>query len=65
MLLMIYSLTNLNVVSWGTREVKPTPSEEAEAAKKEQEAEVNTPESEGTNKIMAMINKVSREYELI
>ncbi len=33
MLLMIYALTNLNVVSWGTREVKTTKTE-----KEEQEA---------------------------
>ena len=30
MLLTIYALTNLNVVSWGTREVKSTKIEKAE-----------------------------------
>ena len=30
MLLTIYALTNLNVVSWGTREVKSTKTEKAE-----------------------------------
>ena len=36
MLLMIYALTNLHVVSWGTREVKSTKTE-----KEEQEAKGN------------------------
>ncbi len=32
MLLMMYSMTNLHVVSWGTREVKQTKTEEEQAA---------------------------------
>ncbi len=32
MLLMMYALTNLHIVSWGTREVKPTKSEAEQAA---------------------------------
>ena len=49
MLLMIYSLGNLHVVSWGTREVpKKKTAEEMEAEKKEAEEEAKKPPKKKT-----------------
>lgn len=49
MLLMIYSICNLHVVSWGTREVKQTPTEkqeeEARLEQKRLEEEAKKPKS--------------------
>ena len=61
MLLMMYSLTNLHVVSWGTREVKPTPTEEADEAQKELDMEVKQAEADGNSKVSAMIKKITRK----
>ena len=59
MLLMMYSLTNLHVVSWGTREVKPTPTEEADAVQKELDVKAKQAGEDGKNKVMAMLQKVA------
>jgi len=61
LLLMIYSLINLNVVSWGTREVqtKKTKAEIEEEKKQEEEAK-----KRGANGgLLALLNKTNEDEE--
>ena len=70
MLLMIYSMCNLHVVSWGTREVKQTPTEKQMEEQKKEMAELKRLEEEkkkngvtGMMSSMFMPNRNSKDEE--
>jgi len=62
MLLMIYAMCNLHVVSWGTREVKQTPTEKQ--MQEEKQAEIENKKNKGLiNKVGGFMSLAKRDEE--